>query len=265
MNSDQIADILGQLAHTTRKIWGDGPADGEELTRRKEALGERYEKAFYLIYGGMLGDREGATELYQYLIDACGLALCGQLPVIGDNVGGVLETAFRGGGGVLNLQAAKQVGLGGVEVGVFGGFLALGLGGLALGLAGLGGELPQMTADQSGFALLDLLAQPLPLVEGVQLIGCKHKLGVLDGAGMLGAVLVCHDDLSGQRGDLGGGVALGCDLVQLLGAEVGGFVADDLVVRHGGISFSGLVVGVRAVLPAAAGVVGRGCFAVQPC
>lgn len=53
MNSDQIADILGQLAHTTRKIWGDGPADGEELTRRKEALGERYEKAFYLIYGGM--------------------------------------------------------------------------------------------------------------------------------------------------------------------------------------------------------------------
>lgn len=69
MNSDQIADILGQLAHTTRKIWGDGPADGEELTRRKEALGERYEKAFYLIYGGMLGDREGATELYQYLID----------------------------------------------------------------------------------------------------------------------------------------------------------------------------------------------------
>lgn len=69
MNSDQIADILGQLAHTTREIWGDGPADGEELTRQKEALGERYEKAFYLIYGGTFGDREGATELYQYLRD----------------------------------------------------------------------------------------------------------------------------------------------------------------------------------------------------
>ena len=69
MNSDQIADILGQLAHTTREIWGDGPADGEELTRQKEALGERYEKAFYLIYGGTFGDRDGATELYQHLMD----------------------------------------------------------------------------------------------------------------------------------------------------------------------------------------------------
>ena len=69
MNSDQIADILGQLAHTTREIWGDGPADGEELIRQKKALGERYEKAFYLIYGGTFGDRDGATELYQHLMD----------------------------------------------------------------------------------------------------------------------------------------------------------------------------------------------------
>ena len=36
MNSDQIADILGQLAHTTREIWDDGPADGEELIRQKK-------------------------------------------------------------------------------------------------------------------------------------------------------------------------------------------------------------------------------------
>ena len=171
-------------------------------------------------------------------VDLCGLALCGQLLVIGDDLSGGAEPASGGGLAVLHLQAAEQVGLCRVVMRIGGGFLAFGLCRFPLGLAGLRGVLPQVAFNQCLFVELDALAFLLPVVEGVQLAGCQHDLRVVGGAGVLGAVVLSHGDLSGQGFDLGGGVVCGGDGVQGDGVELRGFVQNDLFVRHGTCSFS---------------------------
>ena len=110
------------------------------------------------------------------------------------------------------------------------------------------------------FAFLHGLSVLLPIVERVQLVGCKHDFDIGHGGGLLVAVLVGGLASGGKSGNLVRGVVRGGDGVQ--GGEVkpGGFVADDLIVRHGKYFLSLFVV----VLPGGAGWMGSGRFTVRP-
>ena len=75
----------------------------------------------------------------------------------------------------------------------------------------------------------------------MQLTGGKNNLRVVGGAGVLGAVVLGHGDLSGQGFDLGSGVVRGGDGVQGGGGQLLGLAEDDLIVAHafhGTCSFS---------------------------
>ena len=104
-------------------------------------------------------------------VDLCGLALCGQLLVIGHDLSDGAKAGSGCGLGILNLQAAEQVGFRGVEVRGGGGFLALSFGGFPLFLAGLRGVLPQIAGNEALFPGADALVQAVPLGDGVQFIG----------------------------------------------------------------------------------------------
>ena len=110
------------------------------------------------------------------------------------------------------------------------------------------------------FTLFDALTLFLPVVERVQLVGCKHDFDIGHGGGLFVAVLVGGFASGGNGGDLVRGVVRGGDGVQGGRVKPGGFVADDLIVRHGKYFLSLFVV----VLPGGAGWMGSGRFTVRP-
>ena len=110
------------------------------------------------------------------------------------------------------------------------------------------------------FTLFDALTLFLPVVERVQLVGSKHDFDIGHGGGLFVAVLVGGFASGGNGGDLVRGVVRGGDGVQGGRVKPGGFVADDLIVRHGKYFLSIFVV----VLPGGAGWMGSGRFSVRP-
>ena len=139
-------------------------------------------------------------------------------------------------------------------------FLALCRCFFSLLFAGLRGVLPEVAANKMLFTLFDALTLFLPVVERVQLVGCKHDFDIGHGGGLFVAVLVGGFASGGNGGDLVRGVVRGGDGVQGGRVKPGGFVADDLIVRHGKYFLSIFVV----VLPGGAGWMGSGRFSVRP-
>ena len=131
------------------------------------------------------------------------------------------------------------------------------------GLAGAVVKLPQLRADCGLLAGLDALPVLLPLLERVEQAG-KQQLFQLFALPLFGHAL--EVDLFALGGDLLRGVGQRQDGAALFGGVIlrVDFVVNNFVVGHVKRSFA-CCVGVRGDLPAAAGVVGRGRFAVRPC